>query len=362
MITYGDLRSWRADAVGRAGEQLRADLHQLELAADAVRDQAVPGSWWGVAAIFARSRQRQLVRTMDDHLEGARAYVTAIFHAEGSVSAIESLVQDLDGDARAQEFTIGPDGTVTDTAGRRAFETQREADAHTARREAARDALVDRVTSLLDTATEVDSALEGARPADAFDDAGPRGVADPQVARDWAGMSEGERRAVLEQMAEELADEYGLEDFTVHIDDLEDRDGDGVDDDPTLDSHGYWSESDKELHLDVNDLDDPHSINTMAHEVRHAAQHELARDADPGWLDQRLIDLGVRDDPWDPPTGVTRDDAREWGDNFDDYHSPEDDFDAYVNQPVEVDAREAGDEYLDDLDAADLERHRREAG
>lgn len=362
MITYGDLRSWRAEAVGSAGEQLRADLHQLELAADAVRDQAVPGTWWGLAAMFARGQQQSLVGTMDRHVESARTFVTAIFNAEGTVSAIETLVQDIDSDAAAQQFSIAADGTVTDTAGRKEFETQREADAYTAQREAARDALADRVESVLTQAFEVDSALVGARPDDAFNDAGPHGVADPIVAREWDSMSDDERRAVLEQMAEDLADEYGLEDFSVHIDDLEDQDGDGVDDEPGLNSHGYWSEGDKELHLDVNDLDDPHSINTMAHEVRHAAQHELARDADPGWLDQRLIDIGAKDDPWDPPEGVTRDEAREWGDNFDDYHSPEDDFDAYENQPVEVDARESGDDYLEGLTPEELEDHRREAG
>ena len=362
MITYGDLRSWRADAVGQAGEQLRADLHQLELAADAVRDQVVPDSWWGMAATFARARQRRLVSTMDAHVQSARGLVTAIFHAEGTTSAIESRVVELDNDASAQQFRIGEDGSVTDIAGPREFDTPRAADAYTAERVAARDALVARIESLLSTAYEVDSALIGALPDDAFNDAGPQGVVDPIVARDWGEMSNDERRGVLEQMAEELADEYGLDDFSVHIDDLEDQDGDGVDDEPGLDSHGYWSESKKELHLDVNDLDDPHSMNTMAHEVRHAAQHELARDADPGWLDQRLIDIGAKDDPWDPPDGVTRHDAREWGENFDDYHSPEDDFEAYQNQPVEADARDAGDAYIEGLTPEELGQHREEAG
>lgn len=65
---------------------------------------------------------------------------------------------------------------------------------------------------------------------------------------------------------------------------------------------------------------------------------------------------------WDPPEGVTRDDAREWRDDFDDYHAPEDDFAAYESQPVEADARASGAEYIDDLDADDLEHPRREAG
>lgn len=362
MISYGDLKQWRADAVGQAGEALRADLHQLELAVDAVRDEVVPGSWFGLAEMLARARQQQLVKTMDTHIEGARALVTAIFRAEGKVSAIHELVVDLEGDAKVQEFTIGYDGTVTDTAGPQTFDTPRQADAYTEQRTALRDALVDRIEAVLTTAYEVDSALESARPDDAFNDAGPHGVVDPQVARDWASMSEEERRAVLEQMANELAEEYGLDDFTVYIEDLEDEDGDGVDDEPGLDLHGYWSEGDKGLHLDSNELDDPDLVNTMAHEVRHAAQHELARDANPGWWDQRMIDLGINDDPWDPPAGVTREDANDWADNFDDYKRAEDDFDAYHDQPVEADAREAGEAYLDDLTPDELEHHREEAG
>lgn len=361
MITYGDLKNWQAAAVGEAGDQLRADLHQLEKANDALRDRAIPGSWVGLSVVFARARQQRLTATMDAHIAGARKLVTAIFQAEGKVAAIHELVVDLEHDAQAQEFSIGADGTVTDTAGTKTFESPNAADAYSAQRVVQRDALVDRVESLLKTAYEVDSALEAARPDDAFNDAGPKGVVDPQVARDWDAMSQDERRAVLEQMARELADEYDLDDFDVVIEDLEDQDGDGKDDEPTLDLHGFWSNDDMSLHLDENELDDPDLINTMAHEVRHAAQNELVDDANPGLIDQALIDAGLKDDPFHPPEGVTRDDVEDWKNNFDDYKSAEDDFDAYYNQPVESDARDAGEAYLDDLTADELERHREEA-
>ncbi len=176
------------------------------------------------------------------------------------------------------------------------------------------------------------------------------------------GMSDDERRATLEEMAETLADDYGLDDFEIRYEDLEDEDGDGADDDPQTNSHGSWSDDDRVLRIDVNDLDDPAIINTMAHEVRHAGQHENVRDADPGLIDQALIDAGLKDDPFDPPPGVHREQVEDWRDNFDDYQRAEDDFDDYWNQPVEADARESGEDYLDDLTGEDLEEHREAAG
>ncbi|MCW2790977.1 MAG: hypothetical protein JWO76_75, partial [Nocardioides sp.] len=189
MTTWGDVTQWRGDAVGAAGEQLRADLHKLERAADEVRGRVVPGSWLGLAQVFARARQRRLVATMDTHVSGAQAFVAAIFAAEGKVAGIHEVAVEIEHDARAQQFEIGPDGTVTDVAGSRNFESPRAADAYVHGRVVERDALVARVTGVLDAAYEVDSALEGARPDDAFNDAGPLGVVDPQVEREWSTMS-----------------------------------------------------------------------------------------------------------------------------------------------------------------------------
>jgi hypothetical protein len=298
---------------------------------------------------------------MDRHLTGARDLARAIFRAEDRVAAIRESVISIGHDARAQEFGVGADGTVTDTSQPETFGSATAAEAHLLERTRLRDALVHRIESVLQEAFEVDSMLVQAMPADAFDDAGPQGVVDPLVARTWSQMSDEERRAVLEQMAVQLADEYGLDDFDVLVEDLEDQDGDGVDDEPDLDLHGFWSDDDKTLHLDVNELGDPDLINTMAHEVRHALQNEMARDNNPGAWDDALIAAGLKDDPWDPPEGVTRDDAETWEHNFDDYQAAEDDFDAYYNQPVESDAREAGEDYVEQLTPEQLDRHREEA-
>ncbi len=63
-ITYGDLRSWRSAAVTSVSEMLRADIHALEKARDAVETDAVPGGWQGSGRFVAIIRQGILVRGM----------------------------------------------------------------------------------------------------------------------------------------------------------------------------------------------------------------------------------------------------------------------------------------------------------
>jgi hypothetical protein len=351
MVDYGNLREWSAEGLVTASSTLRSDVKTLERARDAVDDEAVPSSWLGLASLFAKIRKLALVGTMDEHLEGVRRFERAIYQASGPVRAITTVVTDLDHDARSQGFEISHAGSVTDVAPPRTFESATAADAYTQERTGLRDALVARVEAVLDQAYDVDSTLVHARPDGSFSSDGPQGVADPEVARRWSEMTDEERRAALEDMAEELAEAGGVEDFEIRFEDLEDADGDGVDDNPETDAHGSWSEDDRVLRLDTNDLDDPDLINTVAHEVRHAVQHQAVDD---------LPDDA--DDPFDPPPGATRDDVEDWRDNFDDYISPEDDFDGYHDQPVESDARDTGDDYLDDLTEDDLEGHRKEGG
>ena len=184
----------------------------------------------------------------------------------------------------------------------------------------------------------------------------------PQDVQDrWATMSDAERRAALQQIANELAQKYGIPAPTIQFEDLDDSEGNSL---------GYWSESQKKLVIDSTDVADPtNAINTIAHEMRHAGQHEMIRDASPGVLDSLLIGLGLKQDRFsaDHP-GVTKEQVREWEENFDNYNSPptqaeldaisdpaererfrQAKWDAYLNQPVERDARTAGEDYVNGM-------------
>ncbi|WP_322920589.1 hypothetical protein [Nocardioides renjunii] len=350
-ITWGDLRSWRAAGVTSASDEVRRDVLALEKARDAVADEGVPAAWTGLARAAAVARQATLVGRMTTHIEGLADFERQVYAQVGPVTTIERAVVDIENDASAQQFSIDSSGTVSDTSPPQTFDNQFERREHQEGRRSQRDALVARMTAVLDQAYAVDSALVAARPQGSFSDDGPDYVVDPAVEREWATMSDEERRRVIEHIAEEQAREAGVDDFEVRVEDLEDEDGDGTDDDPSTDSRGSWSEDDRVLRIDEGNLDDPTIIATVAHEVRHAEQHKAIDDL-PWW-------------PWedfDGPPGVSQEEVEAWEENFDDYKTSDDDgFDAYRDQPVERDAREAGGDYLDDLDADDLERIREEA-
>lgn len=350
-ITFGDLRSWRASGVTSASEMLRADIVALEKARDTVESDAVPASYEGLGRVVAVARQTALLATMDAHIEGLTSFERAVYAQAAAVTAIEKAVQDIDTDASAQQFSIDSSGTVSDVAPPQTFDNTFEVKEHQEARRAQRDALVSRITDVLDDAYAVDAAIIAARPHGSFSSDGPEYVVDPEVARAWEDMSDDERRAVLEHIAEQRAREAGLDDFEVRIEDLEDQDGDGVDDDPSTDSRGSWSEGDRVLRIDEGNLDDPTILGTVAHEVRHAQQHKAVDDLPWWWWED-----------YHGPPGVSQDEVEEWRDNFDDYQTSEDDgFDAYHDQPVERDARETGGGYLDDLDKDELDRIREEA-
>lgn len=162
------------------------------------------------------------------------------------------------------------------------------------------------------------------------------GEVDPEIEAKWDQMTDDERDAVLDAIIREQAARYGIDpppDITY---------------DPSMKSneYGVWREGSKELVLNPDLLDDPQmSINTIVHEMRHAGQHEAIRDANPGWWESLW---GAEPEYRD---GMTREQVEAWKENFPDYKSEDngDTFQEYWDQPVEVDAREAGRDYVNDL-------------
>lgn len=168
----------------------------------------------------------------------------------------------------------------------------------------------------------------------------PRAARDglPEVAERWAQLTDAERKAIIDQKIEELAKEYGVDVEDIIWDD-------------TISGNGSWSEDEKAVRLNPDRLSDPDLLHTVAHEMRHARQYEAIEDNND-------FQFWWEDDPFDAheEDGITEEQAEEWEENFDDYKSPDKDFDAYYNQPVEADARKSGREYLDNLTAAELDR------
>lgn len=208
----------------------------------------------------------------------------------------------------------------------------------------------------------------GSSPDVADDGDNDRGTVDPEVAAAWRGMTDEERRAVAQEIVDAEFEKYGMDSVEIDFDDIK--------------GNGYWREGilgfGQKLAIDEDALSDPDILHTLAHEVRHAAQHEFIERTEP-----RYSILGdnrnERFEEIEAEHGVTREEIEEWDDNFGlfsykqaprrlgDDATPEEQaeydrkFQEYLDQPVEVDAREGGREFVEDVTMGDLQDFQREA-
>ncbi len=340
-ISYGDARTWRAAPLGAAGDGLKDDLAALEGARDLIETQGVPESWTGMAVTFAVIRRSLLVKQLDRHIEGKRTMQRALYDAETIVTEMERLVLDVEGEARAKEFAISSDGAVSDTSTPPTFENRYEAEEWSRGRQSTAQGLADDVTTILGRAAAADATISGGIPAGHVPFVDDYGVADPAVAEQWATMTDDERRAAIEEMIEEQAEEAGIPTPSITWEP------------ETWGPWGQCRDGGTEIALNEGILDDPQMINVVAHEMRHARQYEAIDDNND-------FQFPWEDDPFDmhEEDGITEDQAEDWDENFDDYKSTSsgDTYEEYFNQPVEVDARDIGKEELENMTEEELER------
>ena len=343
-ITFGQVKTWKAAPLGDAGDGLKVDLRKLETSRDELEANGVAKSWTGAAADAARAHRDALVAQLSSHISGKQQMQKALYAAEPEVEAIERLVQGILDRAKTQEFTVGDDGSVTSTATPPTFHNRYEAEEWGTSRQTIAQELADDITDALAKAAGVDQLLTDGIPtgtdADLDHTRDERGMASPEVAERWAQLTDAERKAIIDQKIEELAEEYGVE-----VEDIVwDAQGN---------TNGYWSENDHTVHLNPGNVGNPDILHTVAHEMRHARQYEAIDDNND-------FQFWWEDDPFDmhEEDGITEEQAEEWEENFDDYKSTEngDSFDDYYNQPVEADARKSGREYLDNLTTEELDR------
>jgi hypothetical protein len=138
--------------------------------------------------------------------------------------------------------------------------------------------------------------------------------------RHWSKMDLQERVEVLQSVHDAVALVYRFESSTVKVVPLPPRE------------NGNFSESTKMIQISkrlVMGNDHIQPLKTLMHESRHAYQWNLVKDVRRGF-------------GWHSDTDWTL--AQEWSDNFDDYKSPERyGTQEYMNQPIEVDARNFAD-------------------
>lgn len=199
-----------------------------------------------------------------------------------------------------------------------------------------------------------------------FDDPRSRGEVAPDVAEAWSDMGPGDREDVTRAMIEAELERYGLEDASIVFTDEITGNGRATNEDPLL----------IEIHEDR--LADPGLLHTLAHEVRHGAQFQAIEDTEPGFWDFL---------PWNDSTaedyerleedhGFTREEIDDWRENFEqgNYENPPQEeqnltpeqedaqWDRYLDQPVEVDAREGGREFVEGMTMDELHAYQDAAG
>lgn len=373
MTTFAQVKSWSATEADDAADQLITCSKKLDELLQTFHDDGVPEGWSGNAQESAGAAHKDLCTSLEDYLDQVRKAKNAVTAAEGKIAALTESVQGVLAEASRNQFTIDDVGTVHDVQPRQEFDESAAAEAYLCDRQTQQQRLSAEVSRILTEADHLDTAMAASVIAIAnasgaeYDNGDTQGTLPPEVVAAWQTMSDEERRKVLQKLADEYADRYGVPHTTIQFDNLRDSE-DGLDpNDP--DSHvyryGYWREGTRQLVIDSSDVSDPvAAINTVAHEMRHAGQHEMARDANPNFFHKLFIDWGWTPDPFQHPN-VTREQAKEWGDNFDHYASPPTDpydsagWDDYRNQPVEADARTIGEQEVNTMTLDRLNELRR---
>jgi uncharacterized protein YukE len=205
-------------------------------------------------------------------------------------------------------------------------------------------------------------------PGVAFDPGGgATTTTDPAIQAAWDEMSEAEREAVLRQIVEDEVRAYGMNEHL--LPDVEVRFF------PAWVNGGAISLQGGVIYLSSALLDSPYGLQIAAHEARHQVQYEMIRrtDADPwDWItgDDNSEEYAEVEREY----GFTREEIEQWRHEFQPWNyefpptgdpsTPEyqEQMQDYLDQDVEVNAREREDEFADEFDFEDLQQVQRDAG
>ena len=202
-------------------------------------------------------------------------------------------------------------------------------------------------------------------PGVAFDPGdGVTTTTDPAIQAAWDDMSEADRRAVLRQIVDDEVTAYGMDEDRVDVLFY-----------PSWVSGGAISLEGGAIYLSSELLDSPYGLQIAAHEARHQVQYEMIRrtDADPwDWI--AGDDNSEEYAEVEREHGFSREEIEQWRHEFrpwnyefpptGDPSTPEyqEQMQDYLDQEVEVNAREREDEFADEFSFEDLQQAQRDAG
>lgn len=323
-LSYGDLRRWDAGKVGDAAECLRQGIRKLERASETMSGQTFPSGWSGRGATAAAITRNRLTHQLEIQARIRSVLVTKVFATEDAVAVIGRRVAALDDAALSQEFRIADDGSISDEHDY-GFPTPDDLVKWLARR-GQLDALVDERDKIMALAVRTDGDLMSAmtQAVDNDDPGDDIGLPSQEVQDEWATLTDDERREILENMAADLAEKYGVPTYSITFGTLPPG---------TLGTHDPTTH---EITISTDYLDDPVVLNTIVHEMMHAG-HDAGLDGFPG---------------------LTPAEIEELRDNEDNYRSSRNDWEDYRYQPEEDITRSEADDYVADLTTDDLDEYR----
>ncbi len=164
---------------------------------------------------------------------------------------------------------------------------------------------------------------------------------DSAITERWADLTDEERIRALQKMADAYADANDFPRIRIQFNVLTE--------DPGTILWGQYTHSPplSSLELNRSHLNDPRMINTVIHEMQHRRQYT--------GMDWRW--------PWqDVRNGMSREEAQRWSELNSDHvrmKGGPGKWDYYPPRPIEVDARRAGRDYVDDLTYEEFEEYLR---
>jgi hypothetical protein len=185
--TYGQVRLWRPEPLDAAEQRLKGCSDKLLGLSDEFVEMGTPGGWIGNSAEAATGKRVQVGDRMERIVAGVNAARTGLMQGADALTGLKQGVEEADALARAREFSIGDDGSVTDISAKRSVPAD-QADDVARERERTKTELVDRVEQILRRAQDIDAdlnALLGRVMNGEIDDGGATDLA--SAARNGAG-------------------------------------------------------------------------------------------------------------------------------------------------------------------------------
>lgn len=329
---YSDLRRWQDVGVRGAATCIRGTIRSLNSAGATMATETIPKEWSGKAAVASATIRNRLRDQIENQARIRKVLADQIDTTANGVRSVRERITQLDQQALDQQFRVADDGTITDE-----FDYLSEFFKNPGgiwnilrQRKQVLTALEQARTMIQQLAQDIDTVLaEALRTAMSNEDpAGPFGLP-PQATQDrWSQLTDEQRRTILRNIAAELAQQYGVTNYSVEFGPLEE---------------GTWGQYDPSTGvLTINSayLDDPAIINTIVHETMHAG-HDQNLDNFPGLTEEEREEL--RDNSGSNYEGYDENDPETWDD--------------YRYQPEEDITRRDADDWVEGLSPEELEQY-----